>query len=133
VIGTPADPDLRVELATVLLASGIPDRIETAVDMLFDNPTQVCDLFVARTHSAGGILKIVAPPVAEQLLNRKRMTQTLEANLPRLRQKNAIKAEELVQMDQETNLYAAAAALESALDALEEASEAQNTSRPAKP
>jgi hypothetical protein len=134
IIAKPSHPALRVELAAKLLATGDRDRIEKACYMLFENPTAVCDLFIGRTRNATGVLKIVAPPVIEQLETRKKMTATLRERLPRLRQKNAEKAAGLEKMDADTNWYSAEAAIESAVDALAEAADAdaaQTQTRPA--
>jgi hypothetical protein len=130
IISKPALPALRVELASRLLATGDRDRIESAVYMLFEDPSAVCDLFIERTRTATGVLKIVAPPVIEQLESRKRMTAILRESLPRLREKNAEKAAQLVKMDADTNWYAALAALESAIDALADDDDASAAAQP---
>lgn len=128
VVGKPRDPAQRVELAARMLSTGDPIRIETAVYMLFVDPGAVCDLFEKRTADAEGILKIVSPPIADQLLIRKRMSEALLKNLPHLREKDADKAADLVRMDSENNWYSATAAVEMAVDALDESSE--DDSRP---
>jgi hypothetical protein len=123
VVGRPRDPRLRVELAARMLSTGDPERIQSTVYMLFEDPVAVCDLFISRTADAKGILKIVSPPIADQLVIRKKMTEAMATNLPRLREKNPEKAEDLVRLDTENNWLSAEAAALMAIEVLDEAPE----------
>ncbi len=133
VVGKPRNPTLRVELAARMLSTGDPSRIESAVYMLFDDPVSVCDLFAQRTADVQGILRIVSPPIADQLQIRKKMTEAMSKNLPRIREKDPDKAAELVRLDTENNWYSAEAAALMAVESLDERSEVDSRSAQSQP
>lgn len=131
ILGTPADPVLRVELAVRLLSTTDPDEIERAVHMLFEEPSRVCDVFVKRTETLVGDTRVLAEPIARQLAVWKGKDELTQRNIARFRETNPDAARRIATMHEESRLYDAEAAYWIAWDTLLDVWERRAASQPA--
>ena len=121
ILGTPANPRVRVELALRLITSTDADWMERGVHMLFAAPRETAELFLERTASARGRDRVIFEPIREQFEQWQRMERMFQEHYGRIKDKNPERAETLRKSHEESALYCAEAAYWGAQDALADA------------
>lgn len=119
-LGTPRDPELRVQTAIRLIEAADPDGLEQSVHMLFKTPAETCDFFMEATRDARGILRVVGAPIREQFEAWRRLDDVFQRTYARLKDKDAEKAAAMRRSHTESSMYCAEAAYWGALEALED-------------
>lgn len=117
-IRSPRDPALRVDVAVRLLETCHPDWMERAVFMLFEEPAEVCDAFIARAGERTGVHGAVFGAVAERFESWKRQDEVFNRHYERIRRKNPEGAARLLEMHRGGFMYEAEAAYHAAVEAL---------------
>lgn len=129
-IRTPSDPELRVELAWRLLTTTNPDWMERAVHIVFEEPAETCDLFLARAKNAAGIDRVVSGPVVDWLEQWRKDNQRIRRQYEKTKRRDPAAAARLLDLQSGTNLYLAEAAYWEALEALLERTVERDAKKP---
>jgi hypothetical protein len=113
----PSNPEIRIEVAYSLLATGKSHLMEPAVYMLFREPLVDCEKFAARVQTSSGLARAVCDPVLEQLKTWKMQTEIFRRNYERFLKTKPDAAEQQARLHEGSEIYAAEAAFWQAVDA----------------
>jgi hypothetical protein len=120
ILGTPRDPEVRVELCLRLIESADPDWLERGVHVLFERPDETYAPFMKRSQDGGDLMRVILAPIREQFESWKRQDDMFQRTYARTREKDPARAEQLRRLHEETSLYCAEAAYWGAVEALAE-------------